>query len=218
MFTSVAPAQVIVSDPIAESSLAELLVELQTAVVSESAVPIVPTGEPVPIASILSYVTQACGVTGAAAAQASLVAADSTYVWPITLPTGDPGGVDSAAICAQIIVYRAQSYNDTVYEVWRLQAYIALLEALSVKGYASITNGLSVSTTAQATTILADVQVEMAYWRTRKEAFDTAIKYLQEEQNTLHQTALKGGGLVASLLGGAIQIAALQAALIAVHP
>ena len=133
-------------------------------------------------------------------------------------PVGDPAGTAATQICAGIIMYRVQAYNDTVTEIQRLDQYIVLLETLQVKAAAALTVGETNSVTAQATTILADVQVEMAYWQTRKEAFEIAIKFLQEEQNTLTQTKLKGSTSLTSLVAGGIQSATLVAALKAVHP
>lgn len=231
MMPVVIPAQVLVTDIPAEGSLdtiatevgtadtelGDILAELQGSVANLSAAPIVPTGEPTPIVDIVGYATQACGITGAGVATADLALGDTIAVAPILDPVGDPGGASAAQICAQLVAYRAQEYNDTVYETYRLETYIALLAALQGRAAAAVTAGLSISATTQAATILADVQVEMAYWQTRKEAFDIAIKFLEDEQNALTQTKLKGSGL-ASLVAGGIQATTLTAALAAITP
>jgi len=228
MMPVVIPAQVLVSDidaegnlssidgemATADTTLGDMLAELQGSFSAVAATPMtsLPT-LPAPIANTLSYATQACGLTGTLYASIGPIAGDSIPPVTITSPLGDPLDATAPQICAEIIMYRAQSYNDTLSEMTRLIEYRALLATLEAKATAALTVGEEASVTAQATTIMADLQVEMAVWQTRKEAFDIAIKFLEEEQNTLTQTNLNGSGLASMVVSGGIQAAVLQTAL-----
>lgn len=235
MLPVVIPAQVLVSDIDAEGNLSSIdgemadadgsLTTIITDINNESVVGTPVTGSfPLANASLIVYVgsfaEQSCGIGAGVTAEATVAAlaiADAPSPATILSPLGDPGGISAGQICGQLVAYRAAAYNDTASEVNQLRQYIIAAEALQNQADSAITIGQSSALTAQSTSLLVELQSSMAFWETRKESYQIAIQFLQDEQNALTQSSLKGNGL-SSMISGGISATVLTGALAAITP
>ena len=180
-----------------------LLKEIRTQVRRVSFSTSLPNSNLQQIGDISGYVQTACGARAANGGQRVA-----------SLPTINPANPGAAMqqVCQQLIQLRAQSFNDSVDMVNRFQEYGRQLDAIAQSRDSARNQGDLWANTNEALRTIGMLQAEMGFWQTRVASYDSAIRYLEGQQNAITQATVKGprGG---AYVGQFVQTRALAAAL-----